>query len=411
MPIKILMPALSPTMTEGNIAKWLKKEGDKISPGQVIAEIETDKATMEFESIDEGIIGKILIPEGTENIKVNTLIAIILEEGEDEKALESLIVSSSKTEPERPSCGIPKTFEEPEVKKFEETKEPSNMGRVFASPLAKRIASLENINLANIKGTGPHGRIIKADLLGLSTNREQKMLDRSTEEYRLIPNSNMRKIIAKRLTESKQTIPHFYLSVECIVDKMLEDRAEINKALGNEKDNKLSVNDFIILAVAKALKEVPEANSSFDESAVRCYNNIDIAVAVAIDNGLVTPIIRNADQKDIFSISKEMKDLVKKAKEGKLSPKEFEGGGITISNLGMYGIKNFQAIINPPQSCILAIGASIKCPVVINDQIQIATVMNVTLSCDHRAVDGAVSSRFLTSFKKFIEQPILMFVQ
>jgi pyruvate dehydrogenase E2 component (dihydrolipoamide acetyltransferase) len=284
-----------------------------------------------------------------------------------------------------------------------------NIERVFASPLAKRIAKNENIELSLISGTGPRGRIVKADVLS-SLNKKEHVIKRHSQEYSLIPNTSMRKIIAKRLTESKQTVPHFYLSIECVMDSVLEIRTQINKNFTDDNLKRLSVNDFIILASAKALKDVPETNSSWNENAIIRYHNIDVSVAVAIEGGLITPVIRNADQKDLIAISVEMKNLVKRARQNALKPEEFQGGSFSISNLGMYGIKNFNAIINPPQGCILAVGASNKRAVVIDDKIEIRTIMDATLSCDHRVVDGAVGAAFLNAFRKYIESPILMFI-
>jgi pyruvate dehydrogenase E2 component (dihydrolipoamide acetyltransferase) len=428
MPIKILMPALSPTMTAGNLAKWLKQEGDKVSPGEVIAEIETDKATMEVEAVDEGIMGKIICVAGSENIAVNSLIAVLLEEGEDASVLESFAQagafgnSQSSSNLQSPShldtsCH-PDESRDP-VKSAEITASAGAAGaavpRIFASPLAKKIAVQSGINLVNISGSGPYGRIIKSDILAAQNssnniNQGNNKLVQATEEYRAVPNSNVRKIIAKRLLESKQTIPHFYLSIECNVDKLLALRQELNSADTNESAPKVSVNDFVILAVAKALREVGEANASWYLDAIHYYNNVDISVAVAIDGGLITPVIKSADKKDIISLSREVKNLAKRARENKLLPEEFQGGGFTISNLGMYGIKNFSAIINPPQSCILAVGESVKRPVIVNDQIVIATMMELTLSCDHRVVDGVIGAKFLAAFKKLIEKPILILV-
>lgn len=408
MPIKILMPALSPTMTEGNIAKWLKNEGDKIVPGEVIAEIETDKATMEVEAVDEGVLAKIIIPQGTDNVPVNSLIALLLEEGEDTSVLDNINIETTAakvveivTEEKISNVNVEKTLAENSAS--------PKASRIFASPLAKRLAAIENIDLSNIMGSGPHGRIVKKDLLQLPAKLD-KSVARNEIEYKAVANNNIRKIIAKRLVESKQTIPHFYLSIECNMDKLLEIREDINKSFAVDKNVRISVNDFIILAVAKALKEVPAANASWEEAAIRYYNNIDVSIAVAIDNGLITPIIRNANQKDIVTLSAEMKDLAKRARENKLRPEEFQGGSFSISNLGMYGIKSFSAIINPPQSCILAVGASSKRPFVTHDQIKIATIMDVTLSSDHRVVDGAVGAEFLASFKKFIESPALLLI-
>ncbi|HJD67400.1 MAG TPA: pyruvate dehydrogenase complex dihydrolipoamide acetyltransferase [Rickettsia endosymbiont of Bembidion lapponicum] len=413
MPIKLLMPALSPTMTEGNLARWLKKEGDKINPGEVIAEIETDKATMEVEAVDEGTLAKIIIPQGSQNVPVNSLIAVLIEEGEELSGIEEFIAKNNSNSPKKEEISKPAETIAPQNVKEENIATASNQNniKVFASPLAKRLAKIQNVKLEEIKGSGPHGRIIKQDVLshkGGSRALNNKIVSRNPEEYRLVPNNNIRKIIAKRLLESKQTVPHFYLSIECNVDKLLDIREDINKSFGDDKSAKISVNDFIILAVAKALQEVPNANASWGDDAIRYYNNVDISVAVAIENGLVTPIIRNANQKNIVELSSEIKGLIKKARENKLTPEEFQGGGFTISNLGMYGIKNFNAIINPPQSCIMGVGSSSKRAIVKNDQISIATIMDVTLSADHRVVDGAVGAEFLAAFKRFIESPALL---
>ncbi|HJD62439.1 MAG TPA: pyruvate dehydrogenase complex dihydrolipoamide acetyltransferase [Rickettsia endosymbiont of Degeeriella rufa] len=413
MPIKLLMPALSPTMTEGNLARWLKKEGDKINPGEVIAEIETDKATMEVEAVDEGTLAKIIIPQGSQNVPVNSLIAVLIEEGEESSKIEEFIAKNNSNSPKKEEISKPAETIAPQNVKEENIATASNQNniKVFASPLAKRLAKIQNVKLEEIKGSGPHGRIIKQDVLshkGGSKALNNKIVSRNPEEYRLAPNNNIRKIIAKRLLKSKQTVPHFYLSIECNVDKLLDIREDINKSFGDDKSAKISVNDFIILAVAKALQEVPNANASWGDDAIRYYNNVDISVAVAIENGLVTPIIRNANQKNIVDLSSEMKGLIKKARENKLTPEEFQGGGFTISNLGMYGIKNFNAIINPPQSCIMGVGSSSKRAIVKNDQIGIATIMDVTLSADHRVVDGAVGAEFLAAFKRFIESPALL---
>jgi pyruvate dehydrogenase E2 component (dihydrolipoamide acetyltransferase) len=416
MPIEILMPALSPTMKEGNLAKWIKKEGDKIKSGDVIAEIETDKATMEVEAADEGTLGKILVAEGTENVPVNDLIALILEEGEDKSALDSYQAESSKKAPEA------KVESQPEEKK-EESKSPISQintpqisnSRIAASPLAERIAADKNINLNNISGSGPRGRIVKDDVLNAkSSGRIAGAISRNPEEFSLSKNSNVRKVIARRLLESKQTVPHFYLSSDLNIDKLMEVRKALNE-LANLNDAgkpeyKISVNDLVIKAVALALKAVPAANSSWTDDSILLYNNVDVSVAVAVDGGLITPIIRNADQKSLQEISSEMKILAKKAKDGKLQPEEFQGGGFSISNLGMYGIDSFQAIVNPPQSCILAVGAGIQKPIVCDGDFAIASIMNVTLSSDHRSVDGAVGAEFLNSLKKFIENPIAMIV-
>jgi len=413
MPIKILMPALSPTMLEGNLARWLKKEGDKVNPGEVIAEIETDKATMEVEAVDEGVLTKIIVPQGSQNVPVNSLIAVLSEEGEAIADIDEFIAKNSNNSPKKEEISKPAETITPQTVKEGNAliALEQNNTKIFASPLAKRLAKIQNVRLEEVKGSGPHGRIIKQDVLshkGSSKSLSNKIVSRDQEEYRLSPNNNIRRIIAKRLLESKQTVPHFYLSIECDVDKLLDIREDINKSFGDDKAKKISVNDFIILAVAKALQEVPNANASWGEDAIRYYNNIDISVAVAIDEGLVTPIIRNANQKNIVELSSEMKGLIKKARDNKLTPEEFQGGGFTISNLGMYGIKNFNAIINPPQSCIMGVGSGSKRAIVKNDQISIATIMDVTLSADHRVVDGAVGAEFLAAFKKFIESPALM---
>lgn len=414
MPIKILMPALSPTMSEGNLAKWLKKEGDKISPGDLIAEIETDKATMEIEASDEGRIAKIIVPEGSEKIKVNSLIALILEDDEDESALkdfkyeESPKIENRPTKTNKPVEENAKTDIPPiPVKNTNITNNFAD--RVIASPLAKRIAKDKNIDLSKIQGTGPHNRIIKADLENVQISSGNIFVRNPVESYVTEP-SNIRKIIAARLLESKQNVPHFYLSIECNLDKLMEVRAQMNEMAGDPAKYRLSVNDFIIKASALAIQKTPEVNCSWVDNRIVTYNNIDISIAVAAPSGLITPIIRNADQQDVKSISSSVKSLVKKAKENSLKPEEFQGGGFSISNLGMYGIKNFSAIINPPQSCILAIGAGNKRPVIINDELEVTTMMDATLSCDHRVVDGALGAIFLQKFKYYIENPIAMIV-
>ena len=419
MPIEILMPALSPTMKEGNLAKWIKKEGDKIKAGEVIAEIETDKATMEVEAVDEGILGKIIVPGGTENVAVNSLIALVLEEGEDKSQLDSYQTKSGSAPAKTEAKTEIKKEEVPTVKSTSsETTPASNNSKIAASPLAKRIAKENNVNLSGIRGSGPHGRIIKDDVLGAkssgTTSVTNGVVSRNPEEYRISKNNNVRKVIAKRLLESKQTVPHFYLSVDLKIDKLLNFRQDLNSvaaldAAGNPT-YKVSVNDLIIKAVAMALKKVPEANSTWTDEAILLYNNVDVSVAVAIDGGLITPIVRNADQKTIPAISLEMKQLISKAKAGKLQPEEFQGGGFSISNLGMFGIDSFQAIVNPPQSCILAVGAGVKKPVIEHDKIEMRDVMNVTLSSDHRSVDGAVGAEFLQALRKFVENPILMLI-
>lgn len=418
MPIEILMPALSPTMTEGNLTKWLKKEGDKIEPGEVIAEIETDKATMEVESIDEGVVAKILIAEGTEGVAVNQLIAVLKEDGEDDAAVEEFIAGfSGSAANDSASAEAPKAESAPAASSAPAATTNSSGDRVKASPLARRIAEQEGVNLTGVSGTGPHGRIIKADVLeapkGGSTTVAAPSFGRSAQEYTEIPNNNMRKVIAKRLLESKQTIPHFYLNIDCNLDNLLTIRKQMNDAapVVNEKPvYKISVNDLVIKAVALSLRDVPAANATWTDAAILQYNNVDVAVAVAIDGGLITPIVKNADQKSISQISNEMKNLAKRARENKLAPEEFQGGGFSISNLGMFGVKSFNAIVNPPQSAILAIGAGSKRPIIdASGNVTSATVMEANLSSDHRVVDGAVGAEFLAAFKKYIENPLAMF--
>jgi pyruvate dehydrogenase E2 component (dihydrolipoamide acetyltransferase) len=412
MPIKILMPALSPTMTEGNLAKWLKSEGDKVKAGDVIAEIETDKATMEVEAVDEGTIGKILVSAGTSGVKVNAPIAVLLEEGEslsDEPINDNPKSETPKSEKNsHPELVSGSKEEMPKQVRHDDT------NRIFATPLARRIASQKNIDLVSIKGSGPHGRIVKSDVENSSVSVRSiasapdtlKQINAYGMEYTAIPNNNIKKIVAKRLLESKQTVPHFYLTIECILDNLLNARASINETANGAY--KLSVNDFVIKAVAMALKSYPAANVAWTDEAVLQFAHSDISVAVATPNGLITPIIKRAEEKSLSHISNEMKDLATRAKAGKLKPEEFQGGTFSISNLGMFGVKEFDAIINPPQACILAVGAGVEQPIVRNGKIEIATVMNCTLSVDHRAVDGAVGAEFLQYFKRYIENPISM---
>ena len=414
MPIEILMPALSPTMTEGNLVRWLKKEGDSIKAGQVLAEIETDKATMEVEAVDEGTLGKILVQQGAEGVLVNTLIALLLEEGEDTSTLDAYKspTAASVTPPtSTDAVNAPSTV----ASATAQTREtPETQSRVIASPVAKRLANVSSVDLSLILGTGPRGRIIKADVesaltQNISTQSAPLENNPATDStYTDSPLSMMRKVIAKRLVESKQTVPHFYLSISCDIDALLALRATINE--NRSKEEKISVNDFVILASARALKKVPDANVSFHETYIRRYDRVDIAIAVAISGGLVTPIIKNACSLSIGTISASMKNLAVRAREGKLQPHEFQGGSFCISNLGMYGVEQFQAIINPPQACILAIGAGIQKAIVKNGEIVPATMMNCTLSVDHRAVDGALGAQFLAAFKGFIENPLSLLV-
>lgn len=420
MPINITMPALSPTMTEGTLARWLKKEGDTVNAGDVIAEIETDKATMEVEAVDEGVLGKILIQGGTEGVAVNTVIAVLLAEGEKASDISSATPAAAPAAASAAPVAAKVNGAMPAPAPLAQDVKKGD--RVFASPLAKRIAKEKGIDLSTIKGSGPHGRIVKDDVLSskpqVATSQAAGPIAAAVPAdakvnifgmaYREIPNNNIRKVVAKRLSESKQTVPHFYLTVECILDNLLAARAELNdKANGKFK---LSVNDFIIKAAAMALKAYPAANVSWSDSAIHQYLKSDISVAVSTPTGLITPIIKAAEDKGLQAISNEMKDLAGRAREGKLKPEEFQGGSFSISNLGMFGVKEFAAIVNPPQGCILAIGAGEERAVVIKGKIEIRTVMNCTLSVDHRCVDGAVGAEYLQIFKQYIENPVSMLV-
>lgn len=419
MAIPILMPALSPTMTEGNLVKWHKNEGDKVKPGDVIAEIETDKATMEVEVVDGGTLGKILIPAGTENVKVNAPIAILLEAGEDKSALDSFklpgAAAPAASAPEVPHAPIPAAISAPaEVHHTPATPaapvatSASTSGRVAASPLARRMAASKGVDLGSIPGTGPRGRIIKQDVERATPGSASSAASRNLSTgpaFEDVPISNMRKVIAKRLTESKQTVPHFYLTIDCNVDEILRIRQTLNKHIEPEK---LTVNDFVIKAVAMSLRDHPDANASWMGDKIRRYRHADISIAVAIPDGLITPIIKAAETKNIRDISREMKDLGKRAKDGKLKPEEFQGGSFSISNLGMYGIREFGAIINPPQACILAVGTSEERAVVEAGQVHVRSMMSCTLSVDHRVVDGKLGAEFLVTFKKYMENPLLM---
>ncbi|KPF82816.1 hypothetical protein IP70_20515 [alpha proteobacterium AAP38] len=438
MPVDILMPALSPTMTEGKLAKWVKKEGDKVKSGDVLAEIETDKATMEVEAVDEGTLGKILVAEGTEGVAVNTRIAIILEDGEDASALSGAPKEAAAPAP----AAAPAAASAPAVATVPAPvaaapAAAAHGDRVFASPLARRMAAQSGLDLSGVAGTGPHGRVVKADVEAALKGGAPKaaaaapaaapaaaapavapapvaaapkgvdakaLADKLGMKYKVLPNSGMRKTIAKRLTEAWQTIPHFGLAVDCEIDNLLKLRAELNAKSGE----KISVNDFVVKAVAIALAKYPAANVSWHEDGILQYENVDVSVAVSTDGGLITPIVKNADRKGLATISAEVKELAKKAKEGKLKPEEFQGGTFSVSNLGMFGIKSFTSIINPPQSCILSVGAGEKRPVVKGDALAIATVMSLTLTVDHRSVDGAVGAEFLKLLKGLIEDPITL---
>jgi pyruvate dehydrogenase E2 component (dihydrolipoamide acetyltransferase) len=430
MPIEILMPALSPTMTEGNVTKWLKKEGEEVHSGDVLAEIETDKATMEFEAVDDGRLGKILVPEGTQGIKVNQPIALLLGEGEDASALKKLDVSAPKTVTAPPEQPPAKAQSAPEA----QPAPARGNGRISASPLARRMAQQAGLDLAAITGSGPQGRIVKADIeAALSADRgapaparpavqparapsvapaappqlskERVLALAGNPPYTERPLTAMRRVIARRLTESKQTVPHFYLTVDCEIDELLKFRAELN---AKSDAYRISVNDFVIRAAALALRQVPAANASWSDEAILLWDTVDIAVAVALDDGLITPIVKNADRKGLATIANETKDLAARARAGKLKLEEFQGGTFSISNLGMFGVRDFAAVINPPHGGILAVGSGEQRPVVKNGVLAIATVMSCTLSCDHRAVDGAVGAQFLAAFKKLVEDPLTM---
>jgi pyruvate dehydrogenase E2 component (dihydrolipoamide acetyltransferase) len=431
MTIDILMPALSPTMTEGTLAKWLVKEGDQVGPGDVLAEIETDKATMEVESIDEGKVGKLLVAEGTEGVPVNAPIAVLLEEGEDAAALDAApapapapVASPPAAPAPAPAAAVAAPAPAVAARAPTPAPAPANGERVFASPLAKRMARQAGLDLAALAGSGPHGRVVKRDIeaalaggvpaaaaaapaavaasAGPSAAQLAELLGMA---YELQPLSSMRKTIARRLTEAKQTVPHFYLTVDCEIDELLKVRKELN---GRFEDTKVSVNDFVIRATALALKQVPGANASFDETGILLYAHADVSVAVATPGGLITPIVKAAETKGLATISAEMKDLAGRAREGKLKPEEYQGGTFTVSNLGMFGVRDFAAIINPPQGCILAVGAGQQRPVVEDGALAVATVMSCTLAVDHRVVDGALGAQFLAAFKKLIEYPPAM---
>jgi len=495
MPINILMPALSPTMEKGNLAKWLKKEGDKVAPGDVIAEIETDKATMEVEAVDEGVLAKIVVPEGTADVPVNELIAVLAGEGEDVKGAAAAAgkggaapkpqtqqqrapdqsggetgarpTSSAPSLPPSPQRGegvapAPAARSSPppapqapvtspqrgevaarsaagEGARAAEGMRTNGGGRIFASPLARRLAKEASIDIARVQGSGPHGRVIARDI---AAAKEGKGLAPAAarapgapaaaaaplpapsddkiralfapDSYEVVPHDNMRKIIAQRLQQAKQTIPHFYLTIDCDIGKLAAAREEINAAAPKDKDGKpawkLSVNDFVIKALALALQRVPDANVTWTESALLKHKASDVAVAVAIPGGLITPVVRHAETKSLSAISNEMKDLATRARARKLKPEEYQGGSTAVSNLGMYGIKDFAAVINPPHATILAVGTGEERPVARNGKVEVATLMTVTLSTDHRAVDGALGAELMSAFKRLIENPVMMVV-
>jgi pyruvate dehydrogenase E2 component (dihydrolipoamide acetyltransferase) len=457
MPTNILMPALSPTMEKGNLAKWLKKEGDKVKSGDVIAEIETDKATMEVEAVDEGTIAKIVVPEGTQDVAVNDVIAVLANEGEDVKA-----AGAGAAKPTASSTAPPKAAEAPAAAKPAPTpaaaaapapkatapaaaapapqatvpaSQTNGHARTFASPLARRLAKEAGIELACVTGSGPHGRVIARDVEEAKSGKGLKapaaapagapsiapsMSDKQIRalyedgSYEVIPHDGMRRTIAQRLTASVQTIPHFYLTMDCNIDKLVEAREEINAAAPKDKDGKpaykLSVNDFVIKALALALQRVPNANVSWTDGGMLKHKHSDVGVAVAMPGGLITPIIRKAESKPVSVISAEMKDFAARARARKLKPEEYQGGTTAVSNLGMYGIKDFTAVINPPHATILAVGAGEERPIVKNGKIEVAQIMSVTMSCDHRAVDGALGAELIGAFKMLIENPVMMVV-
>ena len=456
MPINILMPALSPTMEKGNLAKWLKKEGDKVKSGDIIAEIETDKATMEVEAVDEGTIAKIVVPEGTADVPVNQVIAVLAGEGEDVKsaaagagqgapappkpqaAAQAPQAQTSAPKAEAPKPAPVQAAAPAAAPKPQAAPQPAPSGdRVFASPLAKRLAKEAGIDLSRIQGSGPHGRIIARDVEAAKSGKGLKpagapaaapsapsiapsMSDQQIRalfeegSYEVVPHDGMRRTIAQRLTQSMQTIPHFYLTMDCNIGKLMEAREEINAAAPKNKEGKpaykLSVNDFVIKALALALQRVPDANVSWTETGMLKHKHSDVGVAVAMPGGLITPIIRHAESKSLSTISNEMKDFAARARARKLKPQEYLGGTTSVSNLGMYGIKDFTAVINPPQSTILAVGAGEERAIVKNGKIEAAQVMSVTLSCDHRAVDGALGAELIGAFKTLIENPVMMVV-
>ncbi len=454
MPINIFMPALSPTMEKGNLAKWLKKEGDPVKTGDVIAEIETDKATMEYEAVDDGTLAKIVVPEGTQDVAVNQLIAVMAQEGEDVKAAASAAgkgtpppaapaqqAAAPAPQAKTPTPPPPALAAAAAPKAASAPAAPATNGhaggRVFSSPLARRLAKEAGIDLGRIQGSGPHGRVIARDVasakaggglkapaatpaVGTAPMIAPSMSDQQIRalyedgSYEIVPHDGMRRTIAQRLTASVQTIPHFYLTVDCDIGKLLNAREEINALAPKGKDGKpvykLSVNDFVIKALALALQRVPDANVSWTEGGMLKHKHSDIGVAVAMPNGLITPIIRTAETKSLATISNEMRDFAVRARERKLKPHEYQGGTSAVSNLGMYGIKDFTAVINPPHATILAVGAGEERAVVRNGKIEAAHIMSVTMSCDHRAVDGALGAVLISTFKALIENPVMMLV-
>jgi pyruvate dehydrogenase E2 component (dihydrolipoamide acetyltransferase) len=450
MPINILMPALSPTMEKGNLAKWLKKEGDKVKSGDVIAEIETDKATMEVEAVDEGTIAKILVPEGTQDVAVNDVIAVMAGDGEDVKAAGAGAAAPPKAaEAPKPAAAAPAPAPAaapapkaaapaapvPAPQAAASAPQANGHARIFSSPLARRLAKEAGIELGRINGSGPHGRVVARDVEGAKSGKGLKapaaapagapsiapsMSDKQIlalfepGSYEVIPHDGMRRTIAQRLTASVQTVPHFYLTMDCDIGKLLAAREEINAAAPKDKEKKplykLSVNDFVIKAMAIALQRIPNTNVSWTDGGMLKHKHSDIGVAVAMPGGLITPIIRKAETKSLSTISAEMKDFAARARARKLKPEEYQGGTTAVSNLGMYGIKDFTAVINPPHATILAVGTSEERAVVRAGRIEAAHIMSVTLSCDHRAVDGALGAELIGAFKMLIENPVMMMV-
>jgi pyruvate dehydrogenase E2 component (dihydrolipoamide acetyltransferase) len=438
MPTNVLMPALSPTMEKGKLAKWLKKEGDTVKSGDVIAEIETDKATMEVEAVDEGTLGKIIVAEGTDDVAVNTPIAVILSEGEDASAIkaappapQAASAPQAKASPQAPAPQAPAAKAEPRTEPAKAPIRKQN-GRIFASPLARRLAKERKLDLASLRGSGPHGRVVARDIAAPKPGApspapvapavaalapmpdEAVMKLYEPGSYEIVSHDAMRKIIASRLMQAKQTIPHFYLTIACALDELLAVREKLNAHAPVGKDKapewKLSVNDFIIKSMALALQRVPMANVTWTEGGMLKHRHSDVGVAVAIEGGLFTPIIRHAETKSLTQISAEMKDLAARARKRRLAPHEYQGGTTAISNLGMYGIREFSAVINPPHATILAVGVGEKRAMVDGDKVIVKTMMNVTLSCDHRAVDGALGAELLRAFKTYVEDPALMLV-
>ena len=441
MPIAVTMPALSPTMEEGTLARWLKQEGDSVNPGDVIAEIETDKATMEVEAVDEGVLGRIVVPEGTEGVKVNATIAWLLEEGEDASALPAAGEEDAAAKPEAASTEPEPEPESPPPAPAAPAAEPAPAApaaetpagtgegageRIAASPLARRMAKQAGLDLAGIAGSGPHGRIVKADIektlaagapaaeaAPTPEKAPARRLRRpphgrllAAPEAREVPHSNVRKVIARRLTEADRDIPQIYLSVDMEIDRLLAARKEINEALAGTA--KVSVNDMVIKAAALALRQVPGVNAQWTETATLLLGTIDISVAVAYEGGLITPIVFDADRKGLAQIANEMKELAGRARKSKLRPEEYLGGGFSVSNLGMYGVSHFTSIVNPPQAAILAVGAGTQKVVVHEGEMAVATVMTCTLTCDHRVIDGAMGAQWLQVFKGYIERPVSM---